>query len=119
MTDPIPIRREPRIPNPLQGNPWDSMTDKEIEDGIFAAQVRIDAAEHTVRSLTRERERRIQERSTECGAWHHGQPGCICTSQADRHDPRCISLTDGEFSAHCDCATLRMIDSHTNRGGEQ
>ena len=36
--NPIPIHREPSIPNPLQGNPWDSMTDKEIEDGACPAR---------------------------------------------------------------------------------
>ena len=29
----------------------------------------------------------------------------------DRHDPRCLSLTDGEFKDICDCKTLRMIDA--------
>lgn len=28
-----------------------------------------------------------------------------------KHDPRCISLTESEFNTHCDCSTLRMIDS--------
>lgn len=30
----------------------------------------------------------------------------------DEHDPRCISLTESEYSGFCDCETFRMIDAH-------
>lgn len=36
----------------------------------------------------------------------------IHESSGPEHDPRCISLTDSEFNDHCDCATLRLIDTH-------
>lgn len=26
------------------------------------------------------------------------------------HDPRCLTLTDSEFNAICDCVTLRVLD---------
>lgn len=55
------IHPAPSIPNPLMTNPWAALSDTEIEQGIFAAQVRIDAARHTIASLTRERKRRLQE----------------------------------------------------------
>ncbi|RZT59335.1 hypothetical protein EV140_1940 [Microcella alkaliphila] len=52
------IHPAPSIPNPLMHNPWAALTDEQIEEQIFAAKVRIDAAEHTVRSLEREAMRR-------------------------------------------------------------
>lgn len=60
------IHPAPSIPNPLHSNPWADLSDAEIEQGIYAAHVRIDAAQHTVASLTREKQRRSRE--TKCGA---------------------------------------------------
>ncbi len=52
------IHPAPSIPNPFEHNPWEGMTLEEITLGIAAASARIDAAEHTKRSLLRELERR-------------------------------------------------------------
>lgn len=53
------IHPAPIILNPLTApTPWESMSDEQIAWGIVAARVRIDAAEHTIRSLEREQIRR-------------------------------------------------------------
>lgn len=52
------IHPAPSIPNPLAVNPWAEMSDAEISDAIVQAHARIDAVEHTKRSLLREIERR-------------------------------------------------------------
>ena len=62
---PIRIHPAPSIPNPLMTNPWGELSDDEIEREIFAASVRIDGAEHTKRSLERERARRESREGTD------------------------------------------------------
>lgn len=37
---------------------WEQLTDEQIDAEIIAAAARIDAAQHTIQSLTRERVRR-------------------------------------------------------------
>jgi hypothetical protein len=52
------IHPAPSITNPLHENPWAQMSDAEISMEITRANARIDAVEHTKRSLLRELERR-------------------------------------------------------------
>lgn len=52
------IHPAPSIPNPLHENPWARLSDEEIASCINAARARIDAVEHTIRSLERELIRR-------------------------------------------------------------
>ncbi len=61
------IHPAPSLPNPLTENPWAALTHAEIEDGIFRAEVRIDAAQHTLQSLLRERARRLTPDGQEAG----------------------------------------------------
>jgi hypothetical protein len=58
MVDPIQLRPQPSIPNPLVRSPYAQMSDEEITEGIERAGYRIEAAEHTRQSLIRERDRR-------------------------------------------------------------
>lgn len=53
------IHPAPSIPNPLTENPWAELSDAEILDELFHAEVRIEAARHTFHSLMRERARRL------------------------------------------------------------
>lgn len=52
------IHPAPVIPNPLHTNPWAEIPDAELDAEILRTEVRIDGAQHTLRSLQRERQRR-------------------------------------------------------------
>lgn len=43
------------------------------------------------------------------------EPERYSSSSVKTHDPRCISLTDGEFNDTCDCRTLAKIDEYEIR----
>jgi len=56
------IHQAPSIPNPLRNpTPWEGMSDEQIAEETFRVDSRIDAAEHTRRSLQRELARRRGE----------------------------------------------------------
>lgn len=52
------IHPAPSIQNPLMVNPLAALTDDELREELERTRVRIDAAEHTLRSLMRESARR-------------------------------------------------------------
>lgn len=103
------IHPAPSIPNPLMSNPWVALSDEEIDEGIIRAASRIDAAQHTIQSLTRERVRRALESAERCSMCrdgvshsarcHHGEHE-VCDRVAEGADaPRscacpCHSSTD-------------------------
>ena len=60
VSAPIRIHPAPSIPNPLISNPWEEMGAAEISMEIVRCGVRIEAIEHTRKSLLRELERRTQ-----------------------------------------------------------
>ena len=79
------IHPAPSIPNPLFENPWARLTDEEIADSILSVNARIDAAEHTKRSLKRELARRHPcDCASIAGCWCGiGKPCPPCAASRD------------------------------------
>ena len=55
------IHPAPSIPNPLKTDQWAVLTDAELAEEVARAEARIDAAQHTLAALERERARRATD----------------------------------------------------------